>query len=328
MDVSIRISDTDSQSQRNKAYAVMALVYGTGVPTKIAPEDNPAVGNGVPPVPNEASQSATPSPQAPSAGSVASESTAGITLIEKPGLPAEIMNPAVAAGPANVPGGMPKLDKAGLPWDARIHSDSKNINDGDGLWRKRRGVTDKDFIARVEAELRALVGTTHMQNALTDEQRGVGNQYLVPGVSEDTAKAVQAGVPITVSPQEAQALAAASQASMQRVPAPPAAESAAMIPPPPAAVTPPPASNGIPPHVALMRQIGPLITTDANPNGFITASDVAMVCKHLNIVDAAGNGQITLLGTRPDLLDDFRDSINEVVSANAMMSGRVAPAIQ
>ena len=45
-------------------------------------------------------------------------------------------------------------DKAGLPWDRRIHSESKSINKTDGLWRAKRG-RDEALTAGIEAELRA-----------------------------------------------------------------------------------------------------------------------------------------------------------------------------
>lgn len=48
------------------------------------------------------------------------------------------------------------LDSAGLPWDERIHSSSKNTV-ADGTWRRKRGV-DEALVASVEAELRALMG--------------------------------------------------------------------------------------------------------------------------------------------------------------------------
>lgn len=45
------------------------------------------------------------------------------------------------------------LDKAGLPWDSRIHSASKAINQTDGLWRQKRGV-NPDLVTTVNAELK------------------------------------------------------------------------------------------------------------------------------------------------------------------------------
>lgn len=49
----------------------------------------------------------------------------------------------------------PSVDAAGLPWDARIHSESK-ATVADGTWRKRRGV-DPELVKQVEAELRGEV---------------------------------------------------------------------------------------------------------------------------------------------------------------------------
>jgi hypothetical protein len=38
----------------------------------------------------------------------------------------------------------PNLDKSGLPWDERIHSSTKGFT-GNGLWRRKRGVSDSDY---------------------------------------------------------------------------------------------------------------------------------------------------------------------------------------
>lgn len=54
--------------------------------------------------------------------------------------------PAVAAAAGDV-------DSTGLPWDERIHAETKAKNK-DGSWRNRRGV-DKTVIASVETQLRA-----------------------------------------------------------------------------------------------------------------------------------------------------------------------------
>lgn len=55
---------------------------------------------------------------------------------------------AAPTNPANV-------DKNGLPWDARIHSDPAKQTDK-GVWRKKRGVDDAT-VAKVEAELRSIM---------------------------------------------------------------------------------------------------------------------------------------------------------------------------
>lgn len=58
---------------------------------------------------------------------------------------------AAGAAPAGV-----ELDKHGLPWDNRIHAESK-AKIADGTWRKKRGV-DPALVAQVEAELRQVMG--------------------------------------------------------------------------------------------------------------------------------------------------------------------------
>jgi hypothetical protein len=47
------------------------------------------------------------------------------------------------------------LDSAGLPWDGRIHAESKN-KIGNGTWRKKKNV-DPALVTEVEARLRELV---------------------------------------------------------------------------------------------------------------------------------------------------------------------------
>lgn len=66
--------------------------------------------------------------------------------------------PTVAAGPtsSNPPipptvNNPPAFDSAGLPWDERIHSSSRETRN-DGTWRQRRGV-DPALVANVTAEL-------------------------------------------------------------------------------------------------------------------------------------------------------------------------------
>lgn len=47
-----------------------------------------------------------------------------------------------------------QLDRAGLPWDSRIHSSSDKPMKKDGYWKGKRGI-DPETVARVEAELLA-----------------------------------------------------------------------------------------------------------------------------------------------------------------------------
>lgn len=103
------------------------------------------------PSPVEAFGTPSPAPNTtnvvtmPAAPEVASVSSAGPVLVIPP---AEV--PA-----APVANGATQLDKAGLPWDERIHAGSKSVT-ADGLWRKKRGITD-ELVASVEAQLRSLM---------------------------------------------------------------------------------------------------------------------------------------------------------------------------
>lgn len=67
-------------------------------------------------------------------------------------------NGPTAATPASLSSGV-ELDADGLPWDARIHSGpaDKRPKNGDGRWRRGRGVDDATFNA-VVAELRQVMG--------------------------------------------------------------------------------------------------------------------------------------------------------------------------
>lgn len=72
-----------------------------------------------------------------------------------------------ASAPASTDGAV-EVDKNGLPWDARIHSDAKEKLSAKGYWKKRRGVDDATVQA-VEAELRQLMVANAAAGA-TEEQ--------------------------------------------------------------------------------------------------------------------------------------------------------------
>ena len=62
--------------------------------------------------------------------------------------------PTAPAAPAQNSGVV--TDKAGIPYDKRIHSSPASINKGDGLWRAKRG-RDEIEAKRIEAELLELM---------------------------------------------------------------------------------------------------------------------------------------------------------------------------
>lgn len=59
---------------------------------------------------------------------------------------------AAASKAAHDAAGAPDVDSAGIPWDARIHSESR-ATVADGTWRKRRNL-DETLYANVMAELK------------------------------------------------------------------------------------------------------------------------------------------------------------------------------
>ena len=88
----------------------------------------------------------------------------GPAVTNVPAPPAAVATgPISAAGPVLVipspadvhPSQGAELDKAGFPWNERIHAGGKTKN-ANGTWRKRRGISD-ELITEVEAELRALM---------------------------------------------------------------------------------------------------------------------------------------------------------------------------
>lgn len=139
---------------------------------QIAQHDNPAAGTQYAHSPQEVSQAfggaAFPNsqPGAPSTVGAAVQQTAPGMLSPQtfsgPGQVAQTFN-----APGNVQGGqtMPAaqagslapngiaVDSEGFPWDARIHSSSKELNKS-GEWRQKRNL-DKAFLAQVQAEIRA-----------------------------------------------------------------------------------------------------------------------------------------------------------------------------
>lgn len=64
--------------------------------------------------------------------------------------------PGVASSAAGVSSAGVELDSKGMPWDNRIHAESKG-KIADGTWRKKRNL-DPTLLATVEAELRQLMG--------------------------------------------------------------------------------------------------------------------------------------------------------------------------
>jgi hypothetical protein len=108
-----------------------------------SPELDAAAAFGAPTAPLTVGNTCAPSPAivAPSAPAIIAQ-------------PPVNLGPVSSAAPATLAG--VELDKTGLPWDNRIHAESKG-KIADGAWRKKRNL-DPALVAQVEAELRQVMG--------------------------------------------------------------------------------------------------------------------------------------------------------------------------
>lgn len=77
--------------------------------------------------------------------------TTALPAVPVPSVPTPPIPGAVTSGAAV------ELDKAGLPWDSRIHSSSKNKL-ANGMWKVARGKAP-EYVKEVEAELRGVVAS-------------------------------------------------------------------------------------------------------------------------------------------------------------------------
>ena len=126
--------------------AKLNAVFGQGAagPTLADVGLAPAAAFGVPPVPLGVSV-----PLAVSTPAIAGASTVA------PPPPANTAPITTTPGVASSVAGV-DLDAKGMPWDNRIHAESKG-KIADGTWRKKRNL-DPTLLATVEAELRQLMG--------------------------------------------------------------------------------------------------------------------------------------------------------------------------
>jgi hypothetical protein len=174
-----------------------------------------------------------------------------------------------AASPA--PSAGVELDKDGLPWDARIHSENKAKNK-DGSWRSRRNL-DPALKATVEAELRQVMAAP-----------------LAP--TAPTAAAPVAAAPLA--------------ATVAAVPGPggPTAEAPPAPPAPPATLATPPAQAAVDVTAAqafakVMRKV-----TDLQAAGKMTVEDSTAICVSLGLT------AVRDLINRPDLFPAFEAQVD------------------
>lgn len=225
--------------------------------------DEAAAAFGVPPVPLGVSV-----PLAVSTPTIAPGST--VAPLPPANIAPITTTPGVASSGAGV-----DLDAKGLPWDNRIHAESK-AKIADGTWRSKRNL-DPALKASVEAELRQLMG-------------------VAPGVPLAPAATfpVQPAAPVTTP-------TAGPASSAVAVPAPPPA--APVVQPPPAPLGEVPAdARGM--FVALVGRASAAIQGQK-----VTQAEVNQCCAD------AGVPALPLLANRLDLVAQVAAHIDALIAA-------------
>lgn len=145
---------------------VLAIDIAPHVVNVVKPEDNPEAGVDVRPDPAAVFGGAvapippapTPAPSTADAApsQTAPEASSG-TPVAAPSAPAPMPVPPGAAPAENAaPTTAVERDKDGVPWDHRIHAETKG-KVADGTWRKRRNLPD-GLHEQITAELKAVAG--------------------------------------------------------------------------------------------------------------------------------------------------------------------------
>lgn len=187
----------------------------------------------------------------------------------------------VAPPTANLAGGV-ELDKAGLPWDGRIHASTKTKTKP-GLWTAKRGV-DPALVVTVEAELRQIMAAA-------------------PAVAPAAPVAPLAPVAPIPAPQAATATipTAGVASSAVAAPVPPAPPAAPVAPVPPA-----PSAPGVDPRQMFVGLVGR--TSAAIGAGKVTQDEVTAICaKH-------GAAALPLLANRLDLVAQVAAEVDALIA--------------
>ena len=191
--------------------------------------------------------------------------------------------PLTALFPQFAPVPSAKLDKRGLPWDARIHAGTKSIN-ADGTWRNLKGV-DKGLLAAVEAELTALMAMP---------AAGVPPNADDPNMEEFT-KNVFADLPAAASSLFAQTFAVEPPPA-PTVPAPTVPAPTVPAPTVPAPTVPAPTVPA--PTVTDFQGLTTWLTPQML-SGKVTQAQLQ------EIINAMGVASLMAFNARPDLIPDF-----------------------
>lgn len=191
---------------------------------------------------------------------------------------------AIAAPQTGSPVGGVDLDKTGLPWDGRIHGESKS-KIADGTWRKKRSV-DPALVVTVEAELRQVMGAA--------PAAPLAPVAPIPAPQAATVTMPTAGV----------------ASSAVAVPAPPTAPVAPVAPPPPALLAQAAPPVGSVPQDARAQFVGLVGRASAAIQaGKVTQAEITQCCA------AAGVPALPLLANRLDLVAQVAAQVDAMIAA-------------
>lgn len=110
------------------------------------------------------------------------------------GTPADSASAALAVANAG------SLDKAGFPWDARIHTANKSVI-SDGTWRKKPGV-DADLVVQVRAEWANTKALADVPNVAGAEVPAVPETPVATGAIPDVPAVPDVPVAPTLTAQD------------------------------------------------------------------------------------------------------------------------------
>ena len=201
--------------------------------------------------------------------------------------------PGVASSAAGASSAGVELDKHGLPWDGRIHAESKGKLT-DGSWRKKRQV-DPALVAQVEAELRQVMGAA-------------------PAAPLAPAAAIPAQPAATVTTPTPGVASSAVAVPVPPIAPPPPAPSAPVAPVAGAAPTMPAAPNVAPagdvPQDARQQFVALVGRASAAIQGQkVTQAEVNQCCAD------AGVPALPLLANRLDLVATVASRIDALIAA-------------
>lgn len=233
-------------------------------------------------------------PAAPLAGSTPVIAGASTVAPPPPANTAPITTtPGVASSAAGASSAGVELDKHGLPWDGRIHAESKGKLT-DGSWRKKRQV-DPALVAQVEAELRQVMGAA-------------------PAAPLAPAAAIPAQPAATVTTPTPGVASSAVAVPVPPIAPPPPAPSAPVAPVAGAAPTMPAAPNVAPagdvPQDARQQFVGLVGRASAAiQGGKVTQAEVNQICAD------SGIPALPLLANRLDLVATVASRIDALIAA-------------